>query len=288
MPALPVGGFMPIPLAMMIPFMATQSLIMGDAFGKGYQFGKRRISSLTNEEFNKLNISDLISQMTQDFKTAIPHLEQSISDSSELQSRIIREMLLIIPKMAVSDELWKPEPFNVAGAPTVGGAVQNITGVDLSAVSNAMAGFFKSLTIPKAYGFTPTTNAITSDTLIPEFGDQSPPSLNDPENDPEFIRAKNELAYKKAQEDKALQLRIQQLDAERAARNKPTAQAIRKTSIAESGLSSLAAKAVATFKQKIDNWKAILEDRTQKQAAYNRWSGPMQASNHEIISANQK
>ncbi len=34
-----IGFFAPLPLAMMMPFMAGQSMLMGDAFGKSYQYG---------------------------------------------------------------------------------------------------------------------------------------------------------------------------------------------------------------------------------------------------------
>ncbi len=33
--------------------MATQSMVMGDAFGQAFQYGKRKISAMSNEEFNK-------------------------------------------------------------------------------------------------------------------------------------------------------------------------------------------------------------------------------------------
>jgi len=101
--ALPIGGFMPIPLAMMIPFMAVQSIVMGDSFGKAYQFGKRRISAMSNEEFNKLSMSDLISDMQVEFKKAIPSINQSIDDATILQNKIIKEMLLILPRFVAGD-----------------------------------------------------------------------------------------------------------------------------------------------------------------------------------------
>ncbi len=95
----PIGGFMPIPLAMMIPFMAAQSLVMGDSFGKGFQFGKRKISAMSNEEFNSLTMSNLITNLQQEFKQLIPSINMSIEDSKDLQTKIVQEMLKIVPNL---------------------------------------------------------------------------------------------------------------------------------------------------------------------------------------------
>ncbi len=59
-----LSGFLPIPLAMMIPFMGAQSLVLGKAFGEGFQYGKRKISAMTNEEFNKLTPSDIAANLS--------------------------------------------------------------------------------------------------------------------------------------------------------------------------------------------------------------------------------
>jgi hypothetical protein len=90
---------MPIPLAMMIPFMATQSLIMGEAFGKSYQYGKRKISAMSNEEFNKLTIEQMTQDMFNSYKLIIPSLKESINDSQALQNHIIGKILSIPSEM---------------------------------------------------------------------------------------------------------------------------------------------------------------------------------------------
>ncbi len=98
----PIGGFMPIPLAMMIPFMATQSLVMGESFGKAFQFGKRKISAMSNEEFNKLNIEDVASEMFKAYDKITPKLQESMEKSQELQEFIVKQMLLMVPKLIES------------------------------------------------------------------------------------------------------------------------------------------------------------------------------------------
>ncbi len=96
-----IGFFAPFPLAMMIPFMAGQSLAMGEAFGKGFQYGKRKISSMTNEEFNALDFKGLSESIATDYKDMIPSLQRSIRNSEELQATVLDTMgklILDIPK----------------------------------------------------------------------------------------------------------------------------------------------------------------------------------------------
>ncbi len=89
----PVSGFMPVPLAMMIPFMAAQSMLMGDAFGRSFQYGKRKISAMSNEEFNVYNPKDMISEMTTTYNALIPELSQMIKDSKDFQTFIFAQLL---------------------------------------------------------------------------------------------------------------------------------------------------------------------------------------------------
>ncbi len=81
--------------------MAGQSLAMGEAFGKGFQYGKRKISSMSNEEFNALNFQQLSESIATDYKTMIPSLKKSIEASDELQRAVFKalgDLLLDIPE----------------------------------------------------------------------------------------------------------------------------------------------------------------------------------------------
>ncbi len=100
-----IGFFAPLPLAMMMPFMAGQSMIMGDAFGKAYQYGKRKISSMTNEEFNKLTPEHLATQLQTDYLSMIPSLKASVKASTEFQSFIIQELAEIVKN--IPEDLMK-------------------------------------------------------------------------------------------------------------------------------------------------------------------------------------
>jgi len=88
-----VGFFMPLPLAVMIPFMAGQSFAMGEAFGKGFQFGKRKISSMTNEEFNAMSASDHFTETTADISAMIPSMKSQMNNFSMLQTDIIKTLI---------------------------------------------------------------------------------------------------------------------------------------------------------------------------------------------------
>jgi len=129
-----IGFFAPLPLAIMIPFMAAQSAVMGEAFGKHYQYGKRKISSMTNEEFNKLDGGDIFGSIVTDYKKIIPQVAQAMTASKEFQDRIISELIAIVPRIpgAIQEGLFgqqQEEP----GA----GALGNIP---LTAGSNLVSG----------------------------------------------------------------------------------------------------------------------------------------------------
>ncbi len=91
---------MPIPLAIMPPFMAYQSLVMGDAFGRAFQFGKRKISAMSNEEFNQLDIVTMFESISNEYTRMIPTVEKAMAQSVDLQVAIVKELLKIIPALA--------------------------------------------------------------------------------------------------------------------------------------------------------------------------------------------
>ncbi len=54
-----IEGFQPIPNAVMIPFMEVQSAALAYGFGLNYEFSKRKIRSMSNEQFNALTPQDV-------------------------------------------------------------------------------------------------------------------------------------------------------------------------------------------------------------------------------------
>ncbi len=87
---------MPLPLAMMIPFMGIQSMVMAKQFGENFQYGKRRISAMSNDEFNKLTPAKLLSNANDELKSQIPLMEASMTDMRNFQQFIVKEFLLTI------------------------------------------------------------------------------------------------------------------------------------------------------------------------------------------------
>ncbi len=76
--------------------MAAQSMIMGDSFGKAYQYGKRKISAMSNEEFNKLDTKQLGQEILTDYRNIIPSVSQAIEESNKFQSLIVNQLAQIL------------------------------------------------------------------------------------------------------------------------------------------------------------------------------------------------
>ncbi len=84
---------MPLPLAIMIPFMGMQSGVMAQQFGVNFQYGKRKISAMSNEEFNKLTPEQLQIDFSKQITGMIPTWEQSLKEMRPFQRMIFVEML---------------------------------------------------------------------------------------------------------------------------------------------------------------------------------------------------
>ncbi len=91
-----IGFFMPLPLAMMIPFMGIQSAVMAKQFGENFQYGKRRISAMSNEEFNKLTPTLLMQRANEELKDMIPSMKSSIVEMRDFQTFLIGEFIKMV------------------------------------------------------------------------------------------------------------------------------------------------------------------------------------------------
>ncbi len=72
--------------------MFMQSAAMALAFGSHFQYGKRKISSMTNEEFNKINPKTLNAELVADVAAMILSVEKSMEQMSSMNETIIKEM----------------------------------------------------------------------------------------------------------------------------------------------------------------------------------------------------
>ncbi len=71
--------------------MPIQSYLMMYFAGSAWQFGKRKISAKSNEEFNKLTMKTLLEEHTMELKSVIPTLEQSLKDVTPLTKMLIEQ-----------------------------------------------------------------------------------------------------------------------------------------------------------------------------------------------------
>ncbi len=91
----PVTGslFAPFFFPLGIAFMGAQSAVMMKMAGENWQYGKRRISAMTNEDFNKLTPLKLYQIETAELRAIIPSIESSLQSMTPLTATIVTEMI---------------------------------------------------------------------------------------------------------------------------------------------------------------------------------------------------
>ncbi len=87
----PLSAFTAIPNPQMPAFLGAQSFIMMYQAGEGWQYGKRRISALSNEEFNKITPQSLMERQAMELKGAIPVMERSMNNMTAMIPMIIEQ-----------------------------------------------------------------------------------------------------------------------------------------------------------------------------------------------------
>ncbi len=90
--SLPIGFFTPLPLPIMIPFMFMQSAAMALAFGSNFQYGKRKISAMSNEDFNKMSALDMNIDLANTVNDMVPTVEQSFKQMEKMNITILDSM----------------------------------------------------------------------------------------------------------------------------------------------------------------------------------------------------
>jgi len=110
----PISGFTAIPNPQMLAFMPIQSYLMMYFAGSGWQYGKRKISAMSNEEFNKLSPEQLISQHSDELKRIMPTLERSLNDVTPLVRILINQYGEFVKEIIAAT----PEAFRSAFSDT--------------------------------------------------------------------------------------------------------------------------------------------------------------------------
>ncbi len=85
--------------------MGAQSFIMMYQAGEGWQYGKRKISAMSNEEFNKLTPELVLEKQAIVLRNALPTIQKSMDDMTPMIRTIIaqygdfiREMISALPE----------------------------------------------------------------------------------------------------------------------------------------------------------------------------------------------
>ncbi len=108
--------FMPLPLPMMIPFMAMQSFAMAEQFGKGFQYGKRKISAMKNAKFNALTPEKIQIDFNRELKGMIPQMQESLQSMRPLVSTVLEEMFAMIGiLLKTTPSLFDPAMHSIFG-----------------------------------------------------------------------------------------------------------------------------------------------------------------------------
>ncbi len=89
--SLPISGFTAVPNPQMLAFMGAQSFIMMFQAGEGWQYGKRRISAMSNEDFNKLTPLRLLQNQAANLRSSISTIEKSMNDMTPMIGTIVAQ-----------------------------------------------------------------------------------------------------------------------------------------------------------------------------------------------------
>ncbi len=73
--------------------MGAQSAVMMKMAGENWQYGKRRISAMSNEDFNAMTPVKLYQIETDELRAIIPSIESSLASMTPLTSTIVTEMI---------------------------------------------------------------------------------------------------------------------------------------------------------------------------------------------------
>ncbi len=140
----PISGFTAVPNPQMLAFMAAQSFVMMYQAGEGWQYGKRKQSAMSNEEFNKQTPISIMENQAATLRQALPTIQKSMDDMTPMIRTIIaqygdfiREIIATIPEFLgnITGSSTKQQTTTIAGKP---GVASFITGfaADVSRLQN--------------------------------------------------------------------------------------------------------------------------------------------------------
>ncbi len=89
--SLPISGFTAVPNPMMLSFLATQGFAIMYYGGAGWQFGKRKVSGMSNEEVNAMSPNEFLMKLHSETKTMVPTMQQGMKDMTPLITTTIEQ-----------------------------------------------------------------------------------------------------------------------------------------------------------------------------------------------------
>ncbi len=134
--SLPIGFFSPLPLPIMVPFMFMQSAAMALGFGSFFQYGKRKISSMSNEEFNALTPEALTAQLMSSVNNMIPTVQSSFKQMEQMNVLILDAMATYFSQGVAKLDQWITQRGQ--------NFVQNIQTGITDPIGDAISGFVDS------------------------------------------------------------------------------------------------------------------------------------------------
>ncbi len=172
-----IGFFAPLPIALMLSFMTAQSLMMMLGAGRAWQYGKRQISAMSNEEFNKYTPKDMIDETMADIREMIPSLKQNMQDMKSLQSFIITEMVSYIRSLpddivaGFSSDTSNPSTLSsitglIETAFKIGGMGSEFSGKQMENLARELTTQYNIL--PPVYADDTSTNQTNDPLITPE------------------------------------------------------------------------------------------------------------------------
>ncbi len=165
----PLSAFTAVPNPQMLAFMGAQSFIMMFQAGEGWQYGKRRISAMTNEDFNKLTPERLLQNQAATLRSSISTIEKSMNDMTPMIKTIIsqygdflREIIAEAPK-ALLKGTGGTSPQDIVDNFFDQQELHNHPETDTESTRQVLSDFIKSILnpLPSAGGHIQTTTATT-------------------------------------------------------------------------------------------------------------------------------
>ncbi len=181
--------------------MGIQSAVMAEQFGTMFQYGKRRISAMSNEDFNKLTPKFLQERMTKEIADMIPEMGKQIQAMQPMVTLIIKEFgeyirLAFASLPEVARETVQQVSVTLAQD---AGVSQSTIDAIAKILQSGIAG-----PIPQAFAeesvSSPLSTAIETTEVTPVFGPQ--PGVNPPatiESDTRIAPTVNPLQERQAQ-----------------------------------------------------------------------------------------